>query len=112
MNAFYQSAEPTHTCKSCGATKLISMFVRCTKSASGYRPLCNACKSIQNAAHRAKRSAKVVQEVQASRAAREANPDIVPPRTFVPASTAWVPQDAGYVRNNGNKHIPSKGFRT
>ena len=112
MNAFYQPAEPTHTCNVCKQTKLLTLFVRCNKSASGYRPLCNACKSIQNAAHRAKRSAKVVQEVQASRAAREANPDIVPPRTFVPADTAWVPQDFGYVRNNGNKHIQSRGYRT
>lgn len=112
MNAFYQSAEPTHTCKSCGATKLISMFVRCTKSVTGYRQLCTACKSKQNAAHRAKRAASVVQAVQETRAAREADKNVTPPRTFVPANTAWVPQDIGYVRNNGNKHIQSRGFRT
>lgn len=109
-NAFYQSAEPKFTCNKCGETKDIGLFVTSTRTLVGYRPLCKACKSIQNAAHRAKMAALAVQQVQETRATRAADKNIALPRTYVSSGKDWTPPAEGYVRNDGNKNIPSKGM--
>lgn len=108
-NVFFQPADPTHTCKKCGETKALTLFVPSRNAAIGYRSLCKACKNVQQLATRQRRAAEAVARVQATRVEREADPTITPPRNYVGHTGKWVPPAEGYVRNNGNKHIPSKG---
>ena len=112
MNAFAQLIEPTHHCNVCNETKAISLFALDSKNKLGYRPLCKDCRSVKNAAQRARRAAQAVEQVLSDRDAREADTSIARPRTYTQNKTHWTPPAPEYVRNNGNKHIPSKGVST
>lgn len=109
MNAFAQLVEQTYHCNVCNETKALSMFAQSSSNKLGYRPLCKACRSIKNADQRTRRAALAVEKVLSDRDAREADTSIARPRTYTQNKTHWTPPDAGYIRNNGNKHIQSRG---
>lgn len=107
-------------CNHCGKVKPFSELVADTMSKGGYRPLCKPCKNkqqskqriaaeyrdkqkaLQEAAKRAEQEEKALRE-------REALPFIAKPRTYNTMTSVYVPDTREFYRNNGHKHIPSRG---
>ena len=105
-------------CKYCNEEKDESLFgfqYRKEGTIRNLRPMCKACdqkrKREQDAAKREKRLAfeRHLQEVQ-RKEFEKVKHLIAKPRTFT--FQDWDGKiDQGYVRNEGLKHIPSKGFQ-
>lgn len=105
-------------CKICGVEHPADKLVTDTKALDGRRALCKACKckdqTLRNerkraAAAQARADAKVLQAELAAEEAAKAQPYIAKARTFVRVGT-WDGQgEVAYYRNEGNKHIPSRG---
>lgn len=112
MTFVYSSPEPTKKCTICGGTFEYKYLVTSSEYKGGVRPLCKPCKSVKQTAERRRRDKVVRDMVKAELAQRKAREDLVPPRTFnyVKAEPWDGKQEAIYIRNNGNKHIPSKGM--
>lgn len=112
-NAFYQSPEPTCVCNKCKVAKLFAEMVPRVgggKGRSGVRPLCKVCRRKQQQSARTQSRAATVARTNAENEAARNDPRRTPPRTYNTGTTPWVPQDTTYYRNNGNKHVPSKGI--
>ena len=107
-NPFYSSPEPMRMCNKCNTLKTLDLLVPCRNSIMGVRPLCKVCKNAQQLADRIARGKKQVEKVVEDRKAREADPAIAAPRTVTAGYTRLL-EPAPYYRNEGNKHIPSKG---
>ncbi len=111
----YSSPEPTKVCNECGGTFEYKFLVPGKTSQNGVRPLCKPCRSVQQAEERKRRDKKLRELIKLEIAARKAKQDLVPPRTFnhIKDPATWTGHaERQYVRNNGNKHIPSKGTST
>lgn len=109
---FYQSAEPTKVCTVCGGTFEYKFLVPGHTSPNGVRTLCKPCRAVQQAAERKRKAERIKALVKAEAEVRKLKPDLVPPRTFnyLKSKETWSGfKEPQYVRNNGNKHIPSKG---
>lgn len=86
-------------------------MVRSPSGKHGCRPICKLCKNAQQVGKRKEYVERLAQAARKEQEARRA--DLVPARTFVPSRTEyWTPDTNVYYRNNGNKHIPSKGVPT
>ena len=112
-NAFYQSPEPTCMCNKCKVTKPFAEMVPRAgggKNKNGVRPLCKVCRTAQHVISRLRAREQAVAEAQEKAETRRSDPRMTPPRTYNTSTTPWVPQDTTYYRNNGNKHVPSKGI--
>ena len=84
-------------CNSCGETKPFDDMCKEKTYPDGYRPLCKACRAIKQQAYRAERPTPV--EVKHSAPARQ-------PLPFKPYI---VNDDHYFYRNDGLKHIKSRG---
>ena len=106
------------TCNRCGKTKPLHEFVTDPKYKHGHRPFCRVCKSKEQAKQRVAARLRDKQKALLEAAARQEADSkaqkgeslIVPPRTYTNMAVPYVPDTQVYYRNNGNKHIPSRGF--
>jgi hypothetical protein len=107
----YSSPEPTKVCISCGGTFEYKFLVQGSNYEGGVRPLCKPCRRGIQTAERRRREQAVRDMAKAQAEVRKNTQDLVPPRTFnyLKAEPWDGKQEAIYIRNNGNKHIPSKG---
>lgn len=105
-------------CNVCGL--LTDKLVRCKASVGGLRPLCKDCKNKQQIEQRKSDRHKAAMAARAEMAARQAQiaeeertkalPFIARPRTFQGDRNWDGNLGPVYVRNDGHKHIPSRGF--
>jgi len=103
--------EPTRHCNYCNEDKPLRLMVVSPASKAGCRPICKACKNLQQREARKRYIAEAAAQTKQELEERKA--DLVPARTFVYDRTTYlVPDTNVYYRNNGNKHIPSKGLPT
>lgn len=106
---------PSKTCTSCGKIKHVDEFCADRNGSNGTRPLCKPCKNKQQAKQRAVRAMKAKQDALHTLSVREVeirDNNLTPPRTFLYHYDQPYRTEPSYVRNNGNKHIPSKGLST
>ena len=112
-NAFYQSPEPTCLCKKCKVPKPYADMVPRAgggKNKNGVRPICKTCRKAQQQRARIQSRAAAIERINTENEMLRNDTQRTPPRTYNTGTTPWVPQDTTYYRNNGNKHIPSKGI--
>lgn len=100
------------TCRRCGtqypATNKYFAFNK--QSADGLYYYCKPCKNRENVARLADRAE---QARQLAAAAKERKESLTPPRTFnhLKNPECWTGHtERQYIRNEGLKHIPSRGF--
>lgn len=73
-----------------------------------YRTVCRPCKNVAQIKQRAARARR---DAEAS-APTERTPDTVPPRQHIGVGTYRPADDRTFYRNDGLKHIPSRGNPT
>ena len=121
----YQSGEPLRKCNACGESKPYALMVRCSTSPTGVRPLCKACKQKQ-----VKAKIKKIQSVAKTTlipqvhltatqrnslgltgytGPRERLPNEALPPQINKLAGKYIPDKNHYYRNDGLKHIASKG---
>jgi hypothetical protein len=91
----------TPKCNQCGETNPNRLVVS-SQIKSGYRSICKTCNNDS------KRKARENMRLRALNPPPRA-PDVVGPRDYVPDGN-YVPDPLAYYRNNGNKHIQSRGM--
>lgn len=110
-------------CNVCGKEKPLHDLVKDANLKHRYRPLCKKCKNNQQVNQRKARERREKQrqleeaaqrliaqdEREAITNAQEGDTLIALPRTYNKMSTVYVPDTRMFYRNNGNKHIPSRG---
>ena len=108
----YLSPEPTKKCTQCGGVFEYKFLVAGRTYEGGVRPLCKPCRQVQQARERARKALRVREIVKLEIETRRARVDLALPRTFSHIKDApWDGRlEPMYVRNAGNKHIPSRGF--
>jgi hypothetical protein len=107
------SPEPVYVCRVCNETKAWGDMVTRKgggKDKSGVRRICKQCRYAQQHASRISARVAAVEEAKATVQARLQDPNMTPPRTYIMGKDPLVLQDNTYYRNNGNKHIPSRGI--
>lgn len=94
-------------CATCGKVKSIDNFCVASYDRTKYRPDCKVCKAAKQRVQR--KNAKLRDALIAKQTiAKPKAPDVVPPRTFT-TTEVWVPRDRTFYRNDGLKHIQSRG---
>jgi hypothetical protein len=88
-------------CNKCGETDPNKMATW-NSHKSGYRTICKAC------ANAGKKAARARLKEESKRPVPR-NPQAAGPRDYVPQGN-YVPDPLAYYRNNGNKHIQSRGM--
>lgn len=110
-------------CNVCGKEKPLGDLVVDSHTRNKYRPLCKMCKNKQQRKQREARERREKQrqleeaaqrliaqdEREAITNAQEGDTLIASPRTYNKMNTVYVPDTRMFYRNNGNKHIPSRG---
>ena len=99
-------------CSCCKQDKPIELFNKDSHRPSGYRPHCKECKNAKqrdSKAIRRQRDREAALVHAAIEAERRKSMNIAAPRTYVSTET-WVPEERAYYRNDGNRHIKSRGF--
>ena len=111
-------------CPSCNTDKPLFDFVRDAQRESGFRNLCKSCKNRQARGGR-ERVKEVKQEVKKvvlnltqkkywgtdGWQRREREPNEAPGQLINKMAGKYVPDKAAFYRNDGNKHIKSRGDR-
>lgn len=107
----------TRQCTKCKRVLSVSMFNQNKTCKDGLYTRCKDCKADENRIHAINRKERERAKALAERAAREADamkpiPNVAMPRTFSHIKDApWDGKlEPMYVRNSGNKHIPSRGL--
>ena len=105
----------THkTCTKCKERKPLSEFHNDIAGVLGKRASCAECESERQRIRREKRTAQAKALVDAWKPVKR--PDVVPPRTFnhlKDLKAVWTGHtERQYIRNEGLKHIPSRGMPT
>lgn len=99
------------TCNKCKCDKRIDEFPRSATSKDGHRAICRACRNEQRLGWKKAKALQdkiqALQEVAAKDHAVEMN--VAAPRTYV-TFDPLVPSDRDFYRNDGLKHIPSRGL--
>lgn len=96
------------TCNVCKETKPLNLMVKNKGSRGGYRSLCKVCISVQQLDRKRKRKERDA-EIARLEAMKPTEPTVAGPRIHVIGKGDYKPEP-GYYRNNGNVHIPSRGF--
>lgn len=123
----YESGEPMKLCKCCGETKPLHLMVK--HSGGGYkdgvRPLCKECKQkqVKERIQKIKEVAKttLIPSVQLTATQRNSlgltgyvKRERLPNEALGPQINKlagfYEPPKSDYYRNDGLKHIPSRGF--
>lgn len=105
-------ASEVKKCSRCGLEKPLTEFIQRSNVKSGYGAMCKPCKNDAQVAQRA--SSMERERLQAIEDAKALNAEdlvargVCLPRTFVFTET-YVPDNRVYYRNDGNKHIQSRG---
>lgn len=104
----------TKVCKTCGVEKPVAGFLESSKYVGGYRHHCNKCEYVKKAAARERARIRDIERVRLEAIARGTREErekahIAAPRTFHHIEN-YVPDAPGYIRNDGNRDIPSRGF--
>lgn len=109
-------------CNHCKTEKPIFDFVKSKESKSGYRAICKECKNGQSRALKEKIEAKETKSKHALTATqkkylgatewkrREREPNEAPGRLYTPTES-YVPSKNDFYRNDGHKHLKSRGDR-
>lgn len=93
-------------CSKCNQERPFSFFQ--LSDSGNYRNQCRDCRR-KAGTDRKKARREMDKKIALLEAASKQLPDNVAlPRTFHRVE-AWVPEDRSYYRNNGNKHIQSRG---
>lgn len=83
------------------------------KAKKGLHPRCKSCRREDNAQQRASRAEREKKQAELEKLSRTEEAlnakGVALPRTFTPQKWDGVIQQ-GYVRNDGNKHIKSRGL--
>lgn len=106
--------EATKLCRVCNVTKPLDQMQFGGKGyADGYKYLCRDCKNKSQVASRKRRKELDIQiaELEACVLVEKIEDGRTPARTFVYLNKPYIP-DVSYQRNDGLKHIQSRGFRT
>lgn len=106
--------EATKLCRVCNVTKPLDQMQFGGKGyADGYKYLCKACKNKQHAASRKRAKERDIEmaELEAINLVEKIENGRTPARTFVYLDKPYMPE-VSYQRNDGLKHIQSRGFRT
>lgn len=104
----------TKLCKVCGSIKPLGQMQFGGKGyADGYKYLCRSCKNKMQveSRKRAKERDADIAKFQAIEIVKEVDDGRIPARTFVYLGQTYRPEIA-YCRNDGLKHIQSRGDRT
>lgn len=108
--------EPTKKCRKCGTMTPYSLLVPGVQCKDGVQALCKKCKGKQQMIDKKKREDKARELVKAQAEARKMEMNIVLPRTFnhlKDKNAIWTGHtERQYIRNEGLKHIPSRGMPT
>ena len=104
-----------YKCNKCKLFKLAQEFPKDATARDGLAYSCRPCKAISRKACKEKRKVldKKIQELEAIAKIEQKEkelPNIAGPITFV-SRGIYKPDSAGYVRNEGLKHIQSRGYR-
>lgn len=101
------STDLVRTCVMCKCTKDLGDMAKSPQSRGGYRNLCKVCRNVQQTDRKEKRRVAAIQKVLREREARQGDPTLVQPRTFIYTASTWVPEPWN-TRPDG-KHIKSLG---
>lgn len=102
------------TCTACGQSKSFDSFSRSKEGAYGRHSVCKVCRNAEGHRLKALREARERAQVELEAELRKVTPreGVALPRTF--SHIKDEPWDGKlepmYVRNSGNKHIPSRGL--
>lgn len=98
------------TCIKCGQQKADTEFPKSQHCATKVRGECKACRAEAGAALKRQRRAEERERARLEAEARKqvVNTNVAGPRNFV-TTEVWVPTDRTFYRNNGLKHIQSRG---
>ena len=106
--------EPTKLCKACGSIKPLDQMQFGGKGyADGYKYLCRSCKNkmqVESRKRLKERDAEIA-KYQAVEIVKEIDDGRTPARTFVYLGQTYRPEVA-YCRNDGLKHVLSRGYST
>jgi len=121
----YQSGEPLRKCTTCGESKPYPLMVKCKTSPTGVRPLCKECKQKQVKAQIKKlqgvAKTTLIPQVQLTATQRnslglsgymgprERLPNEALPPQVNKMEGHYEPDNRVYFRNDGLKHIQSRG---
>jgi hypothetical protein len=105
---------PTKTCNHCNEVKPLARFRKDKKCVDGHRSRCEDCNNKRQQSWRKQEketNKKIVAFEQSCKPTVEQlnEKQVALPRTFHRTGT-YYPDNSGYVRNLGNKHIKSVGF--
>ena len=108
----------TKTCARCNRVLAMSMYHKNSGNKDGYYSYCKDCKVDENRKHVVNRKERERAKALAEKAAREAMAKVVDPRVALPRTfnhnndkQYWTGHpERQYIREDGNKRIPSRGF--